>query len=268
MRLKPLRETKIPLVAECITPDAFSGKSVSEIEEMKVYYGNKEKLLKDFYEVFNDERETITIGSVPSVKYIGKGMTKGEIVIEGDAGMHLGAGMKGGLIRVKGNCSDWAGAEMQGGEILIEKNAGNCLGAGYRGSKSGMNCGLIVVRRNAGNEVGGLMKRGIIVVQGNLGEFAGCNMKGGTIFCYGHMGERTGAFMERGSIVAYNSVKLLPTFAYNAVYNPTWLRVFLLELHRKPYNIPVKKEHIEGLYERYVGDLSELGKGEILIFKK
>ena len=268
MKLKPIIKTKIPVVAECVTPDCFSGKSVEEIGKMTVYYGNKEKPLKDLFEISDDGSDTITItGSVPTVKYIGKKMTSGSIVIEGDAGMHTGAEMKGGSITVKGNVADWCGAEMRGGEIYVEGSAGNCLGGAYRGSKSGMNKGLIVVKGDAGSEVGGLMKKGIIVVEGNITASAGCGMRGGTIFCYGSLGDRPGCLMERGSIVTYSEPKLLPTFTYNAVYNPTWLRVFLRDLEKKQYNIPVKKQHIEGLYRRYNGDLSELGKGEIFIFK-
>jgi formylmethanofuran dehydrogenase subunit C len=268
MLLKPKFETRIPVIAECITPDLVSGKSSEEIRELKVYHGNKEKSLKELFDVSDDNSDTVTIaGSVPWMKCIGKKMTTGKIVIEGDAGMHTGAQMKGGTITVKGNVSDWAGAEMRGGEMFIHGNAGNCLGSAYRGSKSGMNKGLIVVRGDCGSEAGELMKKGIIVVQGNIGELAGCSMKGGTIFCYGHVGGRVGAFMERGSIVLYNEPQLLPTFTYNALYNPTWLRVFLLDLQKKQYKIPIKKEHIEGSYERYNGDLQELGKGEIFVFR-
>ncbi len=268
MRLNPTFDTTIPIEAECITPDNFSGKSVEDIQKMTVYYGNKEKLLGDLFEVSDDGSDTITIvKSVPTVKYIGKGMTTGAIVIEGDCGIHTGAQMKGGLITVKGSVSDWCGAEMRGGEIFIEGNAGNCLGGAYRGSKSGMNKGLIVVKGNTGAETGGLMKKGIIVVEGNTGASPGIGMRGGTIFCYSSLGERPGCLMERGSIVTYSLPQLLPTFTYNVTYNPTWLRVFLLDLQKKPYNIPIKKEHIEGLYKRYNGDLSEIGKGEIFVFK-
>ncbi len=268
MQLKPKFSTSIPIVADCITPDCFREKSIAEIKRLIVHYGNKEKFLGDLFEISDDNKECITIGAVPNVKYIGKGMRTGEIVIEGDCGMHLGAEMKGGTISVDGNCSDWAGAEMKGGEILIKGNAGNCLGSAYRGSKSGMNKGLIIVKGNCGSECGSFMKKGIIVIEGSTGALTGCGMKGGTIFCFGSAGERPGCFMERGTMVMYNKPDLLPTFTYNATYNPIWLRVFLLDLQKKPYDIPVRKEHVEGLYERYNGDLSELGKGEIFIFKE
>lgn len=268
MLLHPVTKTRIPVVAECVTPDEFSGKSVRDVKEMKVYYGNKERNLGECFDVSDDGEETIRIsGSASHVKCIGKKMRFGEIVIEGSAGMHLGAEMRGGRITIEGDVSDWCGAEMRGGEILVKGNAGNELGGAYRGSKHGMDGGFIIVKGSAGNEVGELMKRGVIVIEKDAGAFMGCGMKGGTIFCYGFAGERAGALMERGSIIVYNRIEVLPTFCCNAVYNPTWLRVFLLDLQRREYNTPVKREHLEGLYERYNGDLSERGKGEIFIFK-
>ncbi|MBU7032161.1 MAG: formylmethanofuran dehydrogenase subunit C [Theionarchaea archaeon] len=268
MLLTPMITTTIPVVADCISPDIFSGKSVEALRALLIYYGNKEKLLGDLFEITDDGTDTITIsGSIPTVKYIGKGMTAGRIIIQGDAGMHLGAMMKGGTIEVKRNVSDWAGAEMRGGVIIIHGDAGNCLGAAYRGSKSGMNKGLIVVKGNTGNETGGLMKKGIIVVEGSTGELTGVGMRGGTIFCYGSLGKRAGSLMERGSIISYTPPSLLPTFTRNATYNPTWLRVFLIDLKKTPHGIPIKQEHVEGLYIRYNGDISELGKGEIFVFQ-
>lgn len=265
MILKPKIKDKIPIEAECISPDNFEGKNLHEIKNLEVFYGNKKKRLSDFFDVSGDSEEIIIDGDVSLVKYIGYKMTKGKIVVRGNAGMHLGAEMKGGKILVEGNVSDWCGAEMKGGEIWIKGNAKNYLGAAYRGSKWGMNRGLIVCEGSCGNEVGFLMKRGTIVIYKNTGEFAGSHMKGGTIVCFGNFGERVGAQMNRGTLIAYNPPKLLKTFCYNSIYNPTWLRFFLKDL--KNLNLPVQENYITGLYERYNGDITELGKGEILVFK-
>lgn len=43
------------------------------------------------------------------------------------------------------------------------------------------------------------------------------------------------------------------------------MRFYLKEL--KKYDLPIKDEHIDGLYDRYSGDITELGKGEILVWK-
>ena len=86
-------------------------------------------------------------GDARNVKWIGRGMTRGRILIQGNAGMHLGAYMKGGTIEVTGNASDWVGAEMSDGLIRIRGNAGGQVGAAYRGSASGMQDGTILDRR-------------------------------------------------------------------------------------------------------------------------
>ncbi|MBU2617862.1 MAG: formylmethanofuran dehydrogenase subunit C, partial [Euryarchaeota archaeon] len=134
-----------------------------------------------------------------------------------------------------------------------------------RGSKVGMRQGMIIVEGDAGHEIGERMKRGIIAILGDVASFAGAHMKGGTILCFGKMGERTGAEMDRGTIIAFTPLQLLPTFRYNATYNPVFLRFCLRELRK--YDLPIVDEHITGRYERYNGDLTELGKGEILVWK-
>lgn len=267
MILKPKITTKIPIEAERISPDSFSGKSADEVRGLEVFVGNKKKKLGEVFEVSDgpEDDEIVIDGDVSNVKHIGAGMSLGKLTIKGDVGMHLGREMKGGEIVVQGNVSDWAGAEMRGGVIRIEGDAGNLLGAAYRGSKSGMRGGLIVVRGDAGHEVGKLMMRGVIAVQGNVATLAGAHMNGGSIFCFGKIGERAGAAMDRGAIVAFNELKLLPTFKHDSTYNPVFLRVFLRELRK--HGLPIKEEHLTGAYDRYSGDLAALGKGEILVWK-
>ena len=47
-------------------------------------------------------------------------MTRGQITVEGNAGMHLGAEMRSGRITVNGNAGDWVVAEMRGGLIHVQ----------------------------------------------------------------------------------------------------------------------------------------------------
>jgi formylmethanofuran dehydrogenase subunit C len=263
--LKPKVDFRVPVEAECISPDIFAGKSAKEVGELRAYYGNKEKSLGSLFEIQESEEEIVIEGDVSKVKRIGAEMESGKIVIKGNVGMHLGSGMKGGEIVVHGNAGDWAGAEMRGGLIRVRGHAGNLLGAAYRGSKSGMRGGLIVIEGNAGSETGELMRRGVIVVQGDLGSFAGALMKGGTILCFGKIGERAGAGMSRGTIVTFNPLELLPTFRFCSTYNPAFLRFYLRELGK--LGLPVRDEHIDGLYDRFCGDMAETGKGEILVWR-
>lgn len=268
MILRPKIVTKVPIEAECISPDSFSGKSIGEVKGLEVLVGNKRKRLEEVFEVSlgsEGEDEIVIEGNVGNVKHIGAKMSFGKVTIRGNVGMHLGREMKGGEMVVHGDAGDWAGAEMRGGMIRIRGNAGNLLGAAYRGSKFGMNRGMIVVEGSVEHEAGKLMKRGIIAVIGDMASFAGAHMKGGSIVCFGKVGARAGAEMDRGTIIAFNGLELLPTFKYDSTYNPTFLRLLLKEL--KKYDLPIKHEHITGVYNRYSGDLAALGKGEIFIWR-
>ena len=264
--LKPKMRFEVPVEAGCVSPEVFEGKSERELAELEVLWGNKRKRLGDLFEIEGDGSEEIKMeGDLSKVKHIGARMGKGNISIKGDVGMHLGREMRGGEISVNGNVGDWLGAEMSGGFIKINGSAGNLAGSAYRGSKVGMRGGTIWIEGNAGREVGELMRRGTILVRGNIGEFAGTLMTGGTIVCMGKVGARAGAGMDRGTIIAFNPLELLPTFKYSCTFSPTFLRAFLRNL--VGLGFPVSKEHVEGFYDRYNGDLAALGKGEILVFK-
>jgi formylmethanofuran dehydrogenase subunit C len=261
-----LKETHpIPLETETISPDQFLGKGAAEIAKLKASLGNQIGQLGDFFTINGEGGEEIHIeGDVSRVKHIGERMTQGRIVIHSDVGMHLGARMRGGEIHVHGNAGDWVGAEMRGGFIHIHGNAGHALGSAYRGSPKGMNRGLIVVDGNTRNETGSLMRRGLIVVLGDVGDFAGSFMLAGTLLVFGQVGLRPGAGMKRGTIVAYHPVELLPTYSFDCRYKPSFLRLTLQSLRQR--GLAIRDEFMSGYYQRYSGDLTALGKGEILIY--
>lgn len=263
-----LREkSNIPIEADAIRPDIFADKSYQEIEALPLYHGNKERKLGEIFEVRGERSDRIrVIGDLSHIKKIGYGMKGGRIVIEGNVGMHLGATMKGGEIVVEGNASDWLGAEMRGGLIRVKGDAGNLIGAAYRGSKRGMNRGAIIVEGSAGDGVGELMRRGLIVILGDACDFVGVHMIAGSIIVFGKMGKRPGAGMKRGTIVTFQEPRLLPTFRYDCTYSPAFLRVYLRALRR--YGLEIREDYITGSYRRYNGDISELGKGEILIYER
>ena len=108
LHLKYKGSTTIPVEAECVTPDNLTGKSTSEIAALAVQHGNASAPLGDFFTVDGDagDRGILIEGDCSRVKWIGSGMTSGQITIRGDAGMHLGAEMIGGEIRVEGSAGD------------------------------------------------------------------------------------------------------------------------------------------------------------------
>ena len=264
LRLK--ESTTIPIEADSICPDRFVGRSQAEIEALPAFYGRRKVTLGDLFAVEGEDSDNLIVeGDLRHVKKIGQRMTRGRITVRGDVGMHLGAYMSGGEIMVEGNAGDWAGAHMQGGRIWIKGNAGHLLGAAYRGEKRGVNRGVIVVEGNAGREIGAQMRRGLIVVLGDVGEFAGAKMIAGTVFVFGRLGARAGAGMKRGTIVALGDhAELLPTYRYECRFQPVFLRYYLLRL--REWGLPIHDEYVEGFYRRYHGDLTALGKGEILIY--
>jgi formylmethanofuran dehydrogenase subunit C len=256
----------VPLEAESISPDVTASLSHDAVRALPVFLGKRQCRLDEFFEVEGAASDELLIrGDAARVKWIGCGMSRGRITIQGNAGMHLGSAMKGGTIEVTGNAADWVGAEMTNGLIRIRGNAGGQVGAAYRGSLAGMKGGTILVGGSAGLEVGMRMKRGIIVIGGLARDFAGLQMKGGTLVLLGGAELRTGAWMIRGTIVSLAAIPLLPTFAFACAYDPTFLRLYAKHLQTLGVSIPVQPK--DGSYRRYTGDSSVPGKGEILIWQ-
>jgi formylmethanofuran dehydrogenase subunit C len=256
----------VPLEAECLSPDVVAGLGHSDICALPVFHGKRRLRLDTFFEIEGERSDDLVIrGDVAKVKWIGRGMTKGRIRVEGNAGMHLGAYMKGGAVEVTGHASDWLGGEMSSGLIRVRGNAGGQVGAAYRGSPSGMNGGAILIEGSAGIELGMRMKRGLIAVRGAVKDFAGLQMKGGTIVLMGGAEIRTGAWMTRGTIIALTPVRLLPTFAYSCHYNPSFASLY--SRHLQPLGFTVPHAAAGGAYQRYVGDAAVPGKGELLIWQ-
>ncbi|MDR3575217.1 MAG: formylmethanofuran dehydrogenase subunit C [Anaerolineaceae bacterium] len=263
LRLKV--QSNFPIEAGAITPDNFIGKTEAEISGLPFLFGKEKLKLGDVFSVEGDgSSELVLEGDLWRVKHIGAEMTQGKVVVHSSVGMHLGSDMHGGEIEVFGDAGDWAGAEMKGGKIRIHGNAGNGLGAAYRGSRHGMNRGLIIVDGNAGNEIGSVMRRGLIVVGGDVAEYTGEFMLAGTIIVFGNMGARAGASMKYGSIIAFYRPEFLPTYHYDCVYSPIFLKLILQSL--KGQAVAIDPGWINGDYRRYSGDANSLGKGEILVY--
>jgi formylmethanofuran dehydrogenase subunit C len=108
------------------------------------------------------------------------------------------------------------------------------------------------------------MKRGIIAVGGTVKDFTGLEMKGGTILI-GGAELRTGAWMMRGTIISLKPIPLLPTFSLASTYNPTFMRLYAKHLGALGFTLPYDAG--DGSYQRYIGDASVPGRGEILVWQ-
>jgi formylmethanofuran dehydrogenase subunit C len=276
LRLTPKKMPGIPVEAELISPDTVAGKTLKEVRTLTVYVGNTERTLGDFFKVSGkvaekaSEQLIVVDSEVPDVKYIGSGMTTGQVLVEGCVGMHAGAQMEGGELVVTGSASDWAGAEMKGGLLRIHGDAGNQLGAAYRGSPEGMTGGCIVVGGNVGVEAGAFMRRGMIVIKGDVGPFLGVHMNGGEIFVFGRAARRLGAEAKGngGFIACLGEVEaLLPTYIHDTTYRPDFMKLYLRQL-RDQLGIFEAGEYLDTSFGRYRGDLAVGGTGEILVAEK
>ncbi|MFQ6065273.1 MAG: formylmethanofuran dehydrogenase subunit C [Candidatus Bathyarchaeia archaeon] len=254
--LTPKKSFRVPVEAECISPNTLAEKSPAEISALPVWEGNRKRTLGELFKIEQEPSENPTIrisGDVGKVRKIGAKMSSGRIVVEGNAGLHLGEEMNGGAISVAGNAGSWAGCMMSKGTIEIKGNAGDYIGAAYRGSTRGMGGGTIIIHGDAGNEVGCFMRKGLIKIYGNIGQFAGIHMKNGTIFVKGNSQGRVGAGMLGGKIIVCGHVpSILPTFTIDDIKS----------------SVKINGEKIEGPFYRFLGDLAEDGNGKLFISQR
>ena len=248
------------LEAEVISPNVFVGKTIDEIKSLQLWKGNRQVPITDYFNVSGEtgstaeETKIILEGDLSKAKHIGEGMTAGEILIKGNAGMHTAAKMKGGKVTVEGNVDDWTGVEMKGGALTIFGNARNYLGAAYRGASVGMQGGTIELNGDCGTEAGEWMKKGTITIKGKVGSFAGIHMQGGLIILHNLVAERVGAEMKNGKIIIHGKVEeLLPSFKFDG------------EVASAVIN---EEKEIEGPFLKFIGDIAEKGKGEIYLNKE
>jgi formylmethanofuran dehydrogenase subunit C len=254
--LTPLKEFQLPIVAPCITPLSFQGKTAQEIATLPLYEGNQQLTIGDLFKVEQDDAATPTIvinGNVIKVRHIGQKMKEGEIVINGNAGMHLGAEMKGGKITVKGDALGWTGAEMKGGVIEIFGNGGDYLASPFRCADVGMKGGLIMVHGDVGHDVAAGIRGGVVKIDGSAGNFIGYHISEGTIFVGKNCGDRAGAYMTGGKIIVGGaSGRVLPVFGIDGV---------------KPKVKVDDTQSAAGPFYVFMGDLTQKTRGKLFINK-
>lgn len=214
--------------------------------------GNQTVKLGDIFDIQGKSpKENLRIvieGNLEKVKRIGEKMSSGEIIINGNIGMHLGNQMTGGKIIVNGNADDWAGAMLKGGELEINGNAGNYVGAAYRGFWKGMEDGIIRVHGKIGREAmlwarnsKGENKWPILYCN-DAGSFLGIHNHGGTIIVNGDTDVYPGADQAWGNIIVNGKI-LKKLASYKKIGE------------KKEISLP-NGEIIKGNYIEYSGDHS------------
>lgn len=253
--LTPKRVFEVPVQAACITPDEFAGKTAPEIAKLPVTEGHLNLTLGDLFLITEDKTETPSItlnGDFSKVKRVGQGMKTGEIIVNGDVGMHTGEKMAGGKITVNGNSGGWTGSEMKKGIIEVHGDSGDYTASPYRGTSTGMKGGLIIVDGNVGTDVGTYLHGGVIKIKGSAGRFLGYHMSDGAIYVEKGCDVRAGACMTGGKIIINGVLEVMPTFTIDSV---------------KPKVKVDDTQSAQGPFYVFLGDLSEHGTGKLFALK-
>jgi formylmethanofuran dehydrogenase subunit C len=239
----PARVLAAPLI-----PERLRGLNASAVAAVVLRCGAEKVAVGDLFDVSGagaESEELVLVGDLRRFDGIGAGMSRGEIAVRGDAG-------------------DWAGAEMRGGVLRIFGDAGVRLGGAYPGARAGMTGGEIIVTGDAGEEAGAGMRRGLVALGGRAGSGAGLRMLAGTVIALAGIGAEAGLGNKRGSLASGRAAQPLPSYALATRYRPPALG---LQLRRaRQLGLTVDDLLLDALWARWSGDLTELGRGEILIF--
>jgi formylmethanofuran dehydrogenase subunit C len=245
-----------------LVPSRLKDLKPKEIEALPIGTTRAKLMLGDAFKLSGKNAEQLRfIGTDERCDKIGAALTEGEIIVEGNAGAYLGAGMKGGKIEVKGSAGVLAGASMAGGEISISGDAGERAAGILVGETLGMKRGVLTIGGNAGPMLGERMRRGLVIVGGDAGDYAGGRMIAGTILFKRRIGRNAGYGLRRGSLIfLVEPEQILPTFGDCGVLEFDYLRLLERGLRAMGKNIKLGDRA-----RRLMGDMSVLGKGEMLI---
>jgi formylmethanofuran dehydrogenase subunit C len=88
-------------------------------------------------------------------------------------------------------------------------------------------------------------------------------MIAGSILVCGSLGERAGGGMRRGTIATLRPTVILPTFRDAGAHPFPFLKILFDAAAAR--GLPTPPGAGGGLFRRHVGDVNELGLGEILV---
>jgi formylmethanofuran dehydrogenase subunit C len=249
------------------TPERLAGKQAKEIAQIPLWLGNRQVPCGELFAIDGKGSEQIVIQSDNHrLDRIGADMGNGSLLVEGCAGAYLACGMRGGSLEVSGDAGVACGCTMRGGRLTVGGDAGDFLGGAITGERQGMRGGTIVVKGNAGARAGDLMRRGTILIGGDSGDYCASRMVAGTLVVLGRSGSQTGLGMRRGTLITSTEPTTLPaTFNDNGPHHLNFLTLLLHKLQEQT-GFPNLLEHGNRV-QRWLGDLSCDGKGEILIWR-
>lgn len=254
----------LPLDLSPLAPERVCGASEAEIAAIPLRYGNRPVPVGELFAIRRGPGEDDTLvfeGTNRLCDRIGAGLAQGVIRIVGDAGAEVGLGMRGGRIEVEGSVGALAAAEASGGFLYVRGDAGERLAGALPGS-GGASGVTVRVEGRSGPSAGEAMRRGLLLLLGGCDDRPGFALRGGTVLVRGPCGARPGAAMRRGSLLLLDGpVYPGPTFVDAGVHDLLWLAVLGRHLAGLglPDLVPSRRAR------RLVGDLADLGKGELLL---
>ncbi|GAB4287858.1 MAG: formylmethanofuran dehydrogenase subunit C [Methylophaga sp.] len=249
-----------------LTTDRLEGKSRDEIASLMLVVGNQKRRVDALFEISGDDPSAIRFEkATDKLDHIGHGMTSGSITVNGHAGAYLGQFMRGGEITVNGNSGIYTACEMKGGLIKINGNAGDFVGAARVGYKNGMTGGTVIVTGNTGARTGDHMRRGMILIEGNAGDYCGSRMVSGTIAVLGQVGRHLGYAMKRGTLLLQQPPQQGISPNFNDCGSHTLAFLPLLIASFKKFDSRFAEMESFSRVQRYAGDISGIGMGEILV---
>ena len=247
-----------------LVPHLLAGKTAAQIERIELQTTRARADVGAIFRVRMGDSEHVRIeNACDRLDRVGREMTGGDLVVEGDVGVQAGRLMRGGRLTLRGSTGPWAASGMMGGVIEILGASGDRLGGPLAGEMAGMRGGVVVVRGSAGERAGDRMRRGTIIIEDEAGAYAGSRMIAGTLVVVKRAGSLPGFLMKRGTIVlGAGCTAMSPTFVDCGLHDLVAMRLWAGLIH--PYSKRAASLLRRPL-QRFAGDMAVLGKGEIFI---
>lgn len=246
-----------------------AGMTSADALQLSIKIGNKTSQVSDVFTLTGELTATNIVleNSSSSCDYIGYQLPAGKAInVTGAAGHYAGAELAGGQLIIHSDAQHYVGCAMRSGMITVNGHCGNYLGGAFTGQKRGMAGGTILVKGNTGDFTGDMMRKGIIMVTGNIGNYCASRMIAGTITSLGSVGTHVGKNMRRGTLLFHKLPQDLPaTFTNCGRHNLGYLTLLLDEMRK--HDSEFKLLHpMRRRVQRYMGDTSVAGMGELLIW--
>ena len=138
-----------------LIPSRLASLPLTDILALVVGTTKRQLKVGDFFAVSGQSGDTVTIqGGSEHLDFVGAGLDRGTLILDGDAGAYAGRKMTGGELHIRGRAGAWLGSGLSGGLITVKGSAGDQVGSMCPGDKFGMTGGIVHVAGSIGDRVG------------------------------------------------------------------------------------------------------------------